>query len=243
MEDGFDGGAPVPIIRSLVETQQSERRGAVDGRLVAWASLVLSLALIGYAGRLASGKPPENALYRYETAVGGVVIYGLLLLLLLWIGRGLPTRELFALRRPRSWPRALGLALAAYAAIFVGAGLILIALDAGDEQGLTPEEWNSSRAGAYAANFLSIALVGPIVEELMYRGAGMSLLARYGATAAVLVTAVGFGLGHGLLLALPALVLFGVVTAVLRLKTDSLYPCMLVHCAFNATSLIVAVAA
>jgi membrane protease YdiL (CAAX protease family) len=242
MADGFDGGGLVPIIRSLVETQHSERRQPFDGRLVAWASLVLLLTLIGYASRLAGGKPPENALYRYETAVGGVLIYGVLLLLLLWIARGLPARELFALRRPGSWPRALGLAVAAFATIFIGAGLILIALDAGDEQGLTPDEWDSSRAGAYAANFVSIAFVGPIVEELMYRGAGMSLLARYGATTAVVVTAVGFGLGHGLLLALPALVLFGAVTAVLRLKTASLYPCMLVHCAFNATSLIAAVA-
>lgn len=224
-----------------METLYSERpRGA--GRLVAWASLVLALALIGYASRLTGGKPPENALYRYETAIGGVVIYGLLLLVLLWIARGLPAREFFALRRPPHWPKALGLALAAYASIFVGAGLILIALDAGDEQGLTPEEWDSSRAGAYAANFVSVALFGPFVEELMYRGAGMTLLARYGATAAVLLTALGFGLGHGLLLALPALVLFGVVTAVLRLRTDSLYPCLLVHCAFNATSLIAAVA-
>jgi membrane protease YdiL (CAAX protease family) len=223
-----------------VETDHSDRP-AGNGRLGAWAALVLSLALISYAGRLTGGKPPENTLYRYDTAVGGIVLYGVLLLLVLWIAHGLPARELFALRRPRSWPRALGLAFAGYAAIFIGAGLILIALDAGDEQGLTPDEWDSSRAGAYAANFVSVAFVGPFVEELMYRGAGMTLLSRYGAPAAVLVTAVAFGLGHGLLLALPALIFFGLVTAVLRLKTDSIYPCMLVHCAFNATSLIVAV--
>ena len=59
----------------------------------------------------------------------------MLLGVLLWIARGLPKREFFALRRPASWPSALGLALAAYIGIFVGAGLILIALDAGDEQG------------------------------------------------------------------------------------------------------------
>jgi membrane protease YdiL (CAAX protease family) len=69
----------------------------------------------------------------------------------------------------------------------------------------------------------------------------MTLLARWGAPVAVAVTSIGFGLGHGLVLALPALVWFGVVTALLRLKTDSIYPCMLVHCAFNATSLILAV--
>ena len=72
----------------------------------------------------------------------------------------------------------------------------------------------------------------------MYRGAGMTLLlARYGAPVAVVVTAVAFGLAHGLLLALAALVYFGVVTALLRLKTRSVYPCILVHSLFNATSL------
>ena len=63
----------------------------------------------------------------------------------------------------------------------------------------------------------------------MYRGAGMTLLARYGAPVAVVVTAVAFGLGHGLLLALAALVYFGRREALLRLQTESVYPCMLVH--------------
>lgn len=217
--------------------------GREGWRLAAWAGLVAFLIVLAYGSRLDGGDPPDDALYRYETAVGGIVVYGVLLLLLLWIGRGLPKREFFALRRPASWPGALGLALAAYVTIFLGAGLILIALDAQDEQGLTPEAWDSSRAGAYAANFVAVALVGPVVEELMYRGAGMTLLARFGLPVSVLVTSVGFGLGHGLVLALAALVFFGLVTAALRARTASVYPCILVHCAFNATSLIVSVAA
>jgi uncharacterized protein len=240
MTVGFDGGAFVPIIRTLVETPIAEQ-GTEGWRLATWASLVLVLIFLGYGSRLAEGDPPTDALYRYETAIGGIVIYGIFLVILAWIARGLPAREFFALRRPTSWPKALGLALLSYIAIFVGAGLIIWALGAGDEQGLTPDAWDSSKAGAYAANFVAIAVVGPIVEELMYRGAGMTLLARYGAPVAVGVTAVAFGLGHGLLLALAALVYFGVVTALLRLKTGSVYPCILVHSLFNATSLIVAV--
>lgn len=212
-------------------------------RVYAWLGLVTMLAVFGYASRITGGKPPEDALYRYETAIGGIAIYLVLLAIVLWLGRGRSRTEFFALRRPPSWPRALGLALGAYVAIFVGAGLILIGLDAGDEQGLTPDDWDAARAGPYAANFLSVALVGPIVEELIYRGAGVALFLRFGSAVAVAVTALGFGLGHGLLLALPALVFFGVVTALLRLRTQSIYPCMLVHCAFNATSLIVAVMA
>lgn len=212
-------------------------------RTIAWTLLVAALAALAYGSRLSEGKPPENALYRYETAIGGIAVYAILLLVVLWIGRGLPKRDFLALRPPPSWGRALGLALGAYVAIFVGAGLLLVGLDAEGEQGLTPDEWDSSRLGPYTANFVAVALVGPVVEELTYRGAGMTLFLRVrGPAVAVIVTSLGFGLGHGLLLALPALVLFGLVTALLRLRTDSVYPSMLVHCAFNATSLIVAVA-
>ncbi len=219
------------------------RASGSSSRLAAWLLLVAALATLGYAGRATGGKPPSDVLYRYDTAIGSVIVYAILLAVVLFgIGRGLPKADFFALRRPPSWPRALGYALAGYVAIFVGAGLLLLALDAGDEQGLTPDGWDSSRAGAYAANFLAIALVGPVVEELLYRGAGLSLLLRFGPWIAVVATAICFGLGHGLVLALPALVVFGLVTAVVRLRTDSVYPAMLVHCAFNATSLIVAVA-
>jgi membrane protease YdiL (CAAX protease family) len=210
-------------------------------RTVAWTALVGLLVAIAYGSRLSEGKPPANALYQYETAVGGIAIYLILLAVVLWIGRGLPRRDFLALRRPASWGRALGLALGGYVAIFIGAGLLIVLLDAGDEQGLTPDEWDSSRLGPYVANFVAIAIVGPIVEELTYRGAGMTLFLRHGSAVAVVVTALGFGLGHGLVVALPALVFFGLVTAFLRLRTDSVYPSMLVHCAFNATSLILAV--
>jgi membrane protease YdiL (CAAX protease family) len=223
-----------------VETGR-DHLGRQRARLATWAALVGLLIVIAYGSRLQGGDPPADALYRYETAIGGIAIYAILLLILLWIGRGLPTREFLALRRPASWPNALGLALLAYVAIFIGAGVIIWALDAADEQGLTPEDWDSSKAGAYAANFVAVALVGPIVEELTYRGAGMALLAPYGSAVAVFVTALAFGLGHGLVLALAALVFFGLVVALLRQRTGSVYPCILVHCAFNATSLILAV--
>ena len=207
-----------------------------------WLLLVGVLAAISYAGRIEGGKPPEDALYRYDTALSGIVLYLILLGIAVVLGRGLPVREFFALRRPRSWGWAIFLAFVSYLAILIGAGILLQVLGAGDEQGLTPDGWDSSRAGAYAANFVAIAFVGPVVEELLYRGAGMTLFGALGAVPAVAITSLAFGLAHGLVLALAALVFFGVVTALLRLRTNSVYPCMLVHCAFNATSLVIAVA-
>ena len=225
------------------ESGQSERVPAPSSKLAGWLALVAALATLNYAGRLSNGKPESDVLYQYETAVGSVILYAILLAIVVFgIGRGLPKADFFALRRPRSWPSALGWVLAGYVAIFIGAGLLLLVLDAGEEQGLTPEGWDSSRAGAYAANFVAVALVGPVVEEVLYRGAGLSLLLRFGPRIGVVATAICFGLGHGLVLALPALVVFGLVTGFVRLRTDSIYPPMLIHCAFNATSLIVAVA-
>jgi membrane protease YdiL (CAAX protease family) len=215
-----------------------------SARLTGWVFLVGALSALAYGSRAGSGKPPSDALYRYSTAVGSIAIYLILLAIVVYgIGNGLPRRDFFALRRPPSWPRALGWVVVGYVTIFVGASILLWALGAGDEQGLTADDWDSGRAGAYAANFVAVAVVAPIVEELVYRGAGMSLLLRFGAPVAVVATAVGFGLGHGLLLALPALVVFGLVTAVVRLRTGSVYPTMLIHGLFNATSLIVSVAA
>jgi hypothetical protein len=57
------------------------------------------------------GKPPADTLYRYGTAISGLIFYAITLAIVLWIANGIPHRAL-GLRRPESWPRALGLALA-----------------------------------------------------------------------------------------------------------------------------------
>ena len=77
------------------------------------------------------------------------------------------------------------------------------------------------------------------MEELLYRGAGVGLLRHHGRLAAIAVTALMFGLGHGLLLSLGAFIWFGIVTAWIRLRTDSLYPGLIVHSCFNAFGMIV----
>ena len=110
-----------------------------------------------------------------------------------------------------------------------------------DEQGLVPDGWDSSRAGVFVAFFLVVTLVAPAVEELTYRGLGLSLLMPYGAPLAILGTGILFGATHGLLVALPVLAFFGVAVGWLRVRTDSIYPPALLHATFNGTALLVAV--
>jgi uncharacterized protein len=218
------------------------------GRLVAWVGFVLALTALNYAGRFATEDTTDDDIaYQWVSSIGVVVQFGLMLGVLLLIAKGLPKRELFALRRPHSWKRAIGLAAACLGAIYLASlaytGLLSLLgdFDPTEEQGLVPDGWDSSRAAPFVAFFLAVTLLAPIVEELTYRGLGFSLLAPYGVVLAIVVTGLLFGLTHGLLIGLPVLAFFGIVVGWLRAKTDSIYPGMLLHATFNAVALLVAV--
>ena len=216
-------------------------------RLVIWLLVVSALAALGYAAQLSDIETPDDLAYRYSSSVAALVQYGLMLGVLLLIAWGLPKRAVFALGRPASWPRAVGLAglslLAIYVAAFVYERVLSVFGDWSptDEQGLVPKEWDSSRAGAFVAFFLVVTFVAPAVEELTYRGLGLSLLIPYGTVLAILVSGALFGAAHGLVVALPILAFFGVVVGWLRMRTASVYPPMLLHATFNGTALIISV--
>jgi membrane protease YdiL (CAAX protease family) len=208
-------------------------------RLVIWLGLVAALIALAYYARFAYGAPTDDPLYKFDTAVQGAFSYAIMLAIVLAIAGG--ARDLLALRRPPAWGRALALAAATFVGIFVVTGILDHFLHAGKEQGLTPSGWDSSRAGAYAANFVVVALVAPVVEELTYRGLGFTLLERYGQWVAIVVTAVLFGASHGLVEGLPVLTAFGIGIGWLRSRTGSVYPGMLVHAVFNGLALVLAV--
>jgi len=211
----------------------------VSGRLIGWLTLFAVLAAANYGSRSAAGSPSRNARYHYGTAVGGLVQYAIILAVVVWIAGG--SRELLALARPRSWPRALAAGVGAIVFIYIVGYIVDAFLNPGKEQGYTPTGWQPSHAGAYAANFVVVAGVAPIVEELMFRGLGFSLLRRYGDWFAILAIGVAFGVVHGLVQGLAVLVPFGAALAWLRRRAESVYPGMLVHGTFNAITLILSV--
>ena len=212
------------------------------GRVAGWGGLVVALATIAYAGRIAAGTPGRDVLYHYSTAAGAVIQFGVIAVVLLVLARNLDLPGVLGLEAPRSWPRGLGLSAAALASIWIVGLALSPFLDAGKDQGLVPERWQPSHAGAFAANFAMIVLVAPLVEETVFRGFGMSAIAlHFGPAAAVSVTAASWGLAHGLTSGLPVLVAFGVILGVVRLRTGSVLPGMLTHAAFNAVALVLAV--
>lgn len=85
-----------------------------------------------------------------------------------------------------------------------------------------------------------VILVGPLVEELLFRGALLSVLrTRLGDGWAVAVSAILFGAVHlpdlgWLWYAVPNLVLVGVFCAWLRVRSGSIWPGFVAHAANNA---------
>ena len=81
-------------------------------------------------------------------------------------------------------------------------------------------------------------VVVPFAEELFFRGLGVRVLAFLGSIWAILGTAVVFGLGHGLLVAMPVFIAFGAALGWVRLRSDSVWPGVVAHGLFNALALI-----
>ena len=214
-------------------------------RLIAWTSLVAAIAALNYAARFSTSsgsKSARDVVYSYSTFAGGMVLYAIWVGIVFVIAR--PRFDLLAMRSPRSWLRAAGLAIGAIVAIYLCeavVSLIPLPQSPGKEQGLTPTHWESAHAGAFAANLVLFVLVAPFVEELTFRGLGQSLLLFLGRWPSIVLVGFAFGLAHGLLEALLVLVPFGIILAYLRDRTDSVYPGMVVHGIFNGVALAAAV--
>jgi uncharacterized protein len=93
---------------------------------------------------------------------------------------------------------------------------------------------------------LAIVLLAPLTEELLFRGTLLrSLLRKVTPEVAVFVSAVAFGLVHalgdpsvGTLIALPAIILLGVVSGYQAASTGNLCRSILLHVGFNALSVV-----
>jgi membrane protease YdiL (CAAX protease family) len=180
-------------------------------------------------------------LYTWSAALFELVQIGVTLGIVLLIVRGRPKNEYLGLRRPSSWAPAAGLCVLVLSTVFLLGWILSPVLHPGNEQGLVPKTWHPEHAGAFAANFFAVAVLAPIVEELTFRGLGYKLLEPFGRWTAIVLVGLCFGLAHGLVEALPILVVFGAGLAYVRSRTGSVYPGMIVHGAFNSLVLIVAV--
>lgn len=128
-----------------------------------------------------------------------------------------------------------------------GAGVIAATLVVGvvlepilhgaEKQGLSPGEWRPDEATVFVLNALVAVLVVPFAEELFFRGVGVRVTRFLGPGIAIVLTGIMFSLAHGILEAVPPLAVFGFGLAWIRLRADSVWPCMVTHSVYNGIAL------
>lgn len=88
--------------------------------------------------------------------------------------------------------------------------------------------------------YLSVAFVGPIAEEVLFRGLVLNKLNQnMNSWVAIIISSLVFGAMHGTVIGFLYATAVGVIMGWLYIKFDSVVPCALFHIAFNTTSLII----
>ena len=205
-----------------------------------WLTVSAAIVLGAFAGASQSSEASGDILYDPDLAIGGAVFYGVMIGLSFLIALAYPrVPDALGFRRFR-W-RWLWISFAVVVAATIVAVAVEPFLHGGEEQGLGADRWEPEHAAAFAANVVVLVLLGPFAEELFFRGIGVRVLVRYGGLVAILATGVIFGLVHGILGALPPLVLFGVGLAWVRLRSASVWPVFIGHAAYNGLGILVLV--
>jgi membrane protease YdiL (CAAX protease family) len=213
----------------------------LGGRLTGWVIFVLVFSSLNYAARFLLSDDSDNTevAYEYGTSIAALLQYGLVFGIALLFARG--HRDLLALRRPTSWRAVLWISVAILFLMLVLSAALSPITNPEEEQGLVPSHWDSHRIVQFALFAFVVTIVGPVVEELMFRGVGFGLLEFYGRWTAIIGVGIAFGLVHGLIEGLAIITAFGIGLAFLRARTSSVYPCMILHAVFNASALAIGV--
>jgi membrane protease YdiL (CAAX protease family) len=181
----------------------------------------------------------RNGVYRWPVVATGLVeavLFGGYALLAARLSH-VPVRETMAMRPSRPGSRPWLLVPAAVVLISAVSLAVEPFLHGDRDQGLTPtraphgHEWITLLAALAV-----LGLVVPLGEELMFRGLGFAALGRY----AVPGTAIGFAVAHGLLSLLVPVLAAGIVLALLRARTRSLWPGYATHASINLLGIVLA---
>ncbi len=160
--------------------------------------------------------------YILAIVVGGVI-------LLLWKGKAFCCREIFA----REKKMTLGV-FAALLAVFVTPQALVMLYSSGLEWLLNQLGLSATAALEIASiqtenlsMFLYASLLGPVAEELLFRGLVLRLLRPWGKQTAIFVSAVLFGLFHGNVIQIPFAFLIGLVLGYVTVEYSILWAIVL----------------
>ena len=208
------------------------------GLIAAFGAALIGALCVGIVGALAGADfaDPTPAVNIGATVVQDLCLVAAAVLFASMAGRPLPAQ--FGLRPTSPW-KALGWMVATFVAFYV-VTLVWVAIVGGDpDDEKLPDELGADRStfALLAVAFL-VSVVAPIAEEFFFRGFFYGALRNWrGVLPAAIITGLVFGAIHAgsadweFLLPLGV---FGFLLCLLRERTGSLYPCIVLHCANNS---------
>jgi membrane protease YdiL (CAAX protease family) len=203
-----------------------------------WSLLAVLFIAGSFLSREISSEDTKNIFYDYDFAVTTIVWYAALVGLTFALAIPYPRTPRALGLNPFRW-RWVGIAFGFIIGVLILSVLLEPLLHGGREQVLSPDEWQPEHARAFLLNGVLVSTVVPFAEELFFRGLGVRALQFFGGMSAVVITGLVFGFSHGVLGALPPLVLFGIALGWVRLRSGSVWPGVLAHGFFNAVGILV----
>lgn len=210
--------------------------------LAGLAGLVLSVIVMIPAIALFAGRGGLQSLALYS--VVGLIIYACLFLTTWWIAlkkRGASLRDagfrpVSVVTLAKMLPLTVGMMLATALAVTLSAQVFGDVPTAQDQ--IAPAATSLS-FGDFLSIFVVAAIAAPIAEEFFFRGMLYRLLrVKMSVAAAVATSAFAFAFLHFIPPLVPALLVMGVVLALVAERYDSVYPAMLVHALNNGIAVI-----
>jgi membrane protease YdiL (CAAX protease family) len=182
--------------------------------------------------------------YTPAAPISVIAAYVVLIATSVWVARRAgPAREVLGLR-PVPLLKSAGLVLAALIATSIAAQLLEPVFHGVRSQGLTPDPFPGGARATLSVIGMTFAtaLLGPLGEEIYFRGLLCGRLLAYGRVAGVLGSGLLFAGAHLEADAFPVLALIGIALGTLYVVTGSLYPGVAFHVLNNAAALAVAFA-
>ncbi len=141
-------------------------------------------------------------------------------------------------RAERKWLlAAAGLGLVAFGLSFLIEGVYFHFIDEPNTQG---DFQAAAKGGILSLSILMMAgaLLTPFGEEVVFRGVVANALNRYGVGAGVLGSALIFAAVHGPSVIFWLAFMVGIMAGILFRKTESLWPCLILHTVYNGLHLL-----
>ena len=198
--------------------------------------LLLLLVLL-YIATLVIGVILGSVFHNIEIAKWTLVI-GLMLIAVLFFGKSYVNLSFGRIERRMVWP-AIGMSVLIAVAQLLITISVLSLLDVDYfYQGEEMERRQQLFSGLAGALFVVVS--GPIIEEICFRGLLLDglLKTRCRPWVAILISAVAFGLVHGLWAPLVTATLFGLLAGWLYWRTGSIIPGLIIHIANNSLTAI-----